>query len=150
MTRQSLIGLAAGLLFGMGLALSGMADPSRVRGFLDVFGPWDPTLAFVMAGALLPAALAWRLRQHLPKPLAATSYSLPATSPIDRKLLIGAAIFGFGWGVAGLCPGPALTDLALRPAPAALFTLAMLAGMALHSWRPAGRKDAAAAARPSP
>jgi uncharacterized membrane protein YedE/YeeE len=124
--------LLAGVLFGAGLALSGMVDPARVRGFLDLFGAWDPTLAFVMGGAIVPMALAWRVRARLPAPLLAASFNVPATGSIDRRLAAGALIFGIGWGISGLCPGPALADLALAPRPALLFVGAMLAGMALH------------------
>jgi uncharacterized membrane protein YedE/YeeE len=140
MIRQTLIALFAGTLFGAGLVISGMADPARVRAFLDVFGGWDPTLAFVMAGALLPMAAAWRIQGRATAPLAAAKFELPTTRGIDGKLLGGAAIFGIGWGIAGLCPGPAIADLALRPVLATSFVLAMLAGMALRTWRhPAGR-----------
>lgn len=129
--RQSLLALAAGALFGAGLALSGMADPAKVRGFLDIFGRWNPALAFVMGGALLPMGIAWRIQARLRAPLAASGFSLPDTRKIDSRLVAGAAIFGIGWGVAGLCPGPAFADLALAPAPAAIFVLAMVAGMAV-------------------
>ena len=109
------IALISGLLFGAGLAYSGMADPARVQSFLDLFGTWDPTLAFVMGGAVLPMAVAWMIKSRLASPLAATSFDLPGTSKIDRSLAIGAILFGMGWGIAGLCPGPALADLALAP-----------------------------------
>ncbi|WBO59529.1 YeeE/YedE family protein [Acidocella sp. MX-AZ03] len=105
--RQISLALFAGLLFGAGLALSGMCDPAKVRGFLDIFGAWNPTLAFVMGGALLPMALAWRVQRKLRAPLAAPAFSLPGTSGLDAKLLGGAALFGIGWGIAGLCPGRA-------------------------------------------
>ncbi len=131
MMRQILIALAAGILFGAGLALSGMADPAKVRGFLDIFGVWNPTLAFVMGGALVPMAFAWRIQAKLRAPLVAASFTLPDTHKIDTRLVAGAAIFGIGWGVAGLCPGPAIADLALAPRGAVVFVLAMLAGMAL-------------------
>jgi uncharacterized protein len=130
MTRA--IALLAGLLFGAGLALSGMTDPLRVRGFLDLRGAWDPTLAFVMAGAVSIMALAWVIRQRIQAPLAAQTFDLPATGTIDRKLAAGALLFGMGWGIGGLCPGPAIANLAVMPAQAALFVAAMLAGMALH------------------
>ena len=126
------IGLLAGLIFGAGLALSGMADPSRVRGFLDIAGAWDPTLAFVMGGALVPMVIAWRLRARLDRPWGAPAFDLPTRRRPDRALLTGAVLFGLGWGVAGLCPGPAIADLSLAPLPAAIFVLAMLAGMGLH------------------
>jgi uncharacterized membrane protein YedE/YeeE len=129
--RQIALALLAGLLFGAGLALSGMCDPAKVRGFLDIFGAWNPTLAFVMGGALLPMALAWRLQRKLRAPFAAASFNLPATQALDAKLLGGACLFGIGWGIAGLCPGPGLADLAFAPAPASLFVLAMFAGMGI-------------------
>ncbi|MBY6241730.1 DUF6691 family protein [Methylosinus sp. Sm6] len=131
-TRSAVLGLLCGLLFGAGLALSGMADPARVRGFLDLFGAFDPTLAFVMIGALVPMAIAWRIRRRMDKPLVETAFDLPPTDPIDARLVIGAALFGVGWGIAGLCPGPALVDLALAPLSAIPFVLAMALGMFLQ------------------
>lgn len=131
-TRATALGLFCGALFGAGLAISGMADPARVRGFLDLFGAFDPTLAFVMIGALAPMAIAWRIRRRLDKPLVEETFDLPPTSPIDLRLVSGAAMFGVGWGLAGLCPGPSIADLALAPWNAAPFVAAMAAGMALH------------------
>ncbi len=131
-SRQVLISLAAGLLFGAGLALSGMTDPSRVRAFLDVAGAWDPTLAFVMGGALAPMTLAWRVMRRLERPIAAGMFDLPQSSVIDARLVGGAALFGVGWGASGLCPGPAIANLALQPAHAGLFVIAMLGGMVLQ------------------
>jgi len=130
------IALISGLLFGAGLAYSGMADPARVQSFLDLFGTWDPTLAFVMGGAVLPMAVAWMIKSRLASPLAATSFDLPGTSKIDRSLAIGAILFGMGWGIAGLCPGPALADLALAPKAVLPFVVAMLVGMAAHRFIP--------------
>ena len=127
-----LIALASGLLFGAGLAISGMADPMRVRAFLDLFGAWDPTLAFVMGGAMVPMAIAWAIKSKLETPLAAPLYELPDTAVLDRPLAIGAVLFGMGWGVAGLCPGPALADLAITPLAVLPFVAAMFVGMALH------------------
>ncbi|MGE4480199.1 DUF6691 family protein [Acidocella sp.] len=129
--REAAIALLAGLLFGAGLALSGMADPAKVRGFLDIFGDWNPTLIFVMAGAMLPMALAWLVQRRLRAPLAADHFNLPGTSKIDSKLVAGAVIFGIGWGVAGLCPGPGWVDLALSPREAGIYVVAMLVGMGL-------------------
>ncbi|MBJ7439602.1 MAG: YeeE/YedE family protein [Sphingopyxis sp.] len=137
MKRQMLIALVAGALFGAGLALSGMADPQRVRGFLDLFGAWDPTLAFVMAGAIAPMAIAWRLHNRMIAPLAAPVFSLPTNQDLDPRLIGGAVLFGIGWGIAGLCPGPAIADLAIAPVPAATFVAAMLGGMILHRLLPA-------------
>ncbi|WCT75749.1 YeeE/YedE family protein (plasmid) [Sphingomonas naphthae] len=128
--------LLAGVLFGAGLAISGMADPARVRGFLDLLGAWDPTLAFVMAGAIMPMAIAWMTQQRMERPVAADAFVLPGTRSIDRRLAIGAVLFGVGWGIAGLCPGPAIADLAIAPLPAGLFVIAMIAGMALHRLLP--------------
>lgn len=132
--KQTAIALAAGLLFGAGLAVSGMADPQRVQAFLDLFGAWDPTLAFVMGGAMVPMAIAWTIQRRMAAPVAAQKFELPGTTGIDRKLAIGALIFGAGWGIGGLCPGPAIADLAIAPAPAAMFIAAMLAGMAVHKF----------------
>ncbi|WP_371420822.1 DUF6691 family protein [Tardiphaga sp.] len=137
MTRQFLLALLAGALFGAGLAVSGMADPQRVRGFLDLFGAWDPTLAFVMGGALIPMAIAWRVQKRMSAPLAAKRFVLPSTRDLDPRLIGGAALFGIGWGTAGLCPGPAIADLAVAPSPAAVFVVAMLAGMLVHRLLPA-------------
>jgi uncharacterized protein len=124
--------LVAGTLFGSGLALGGMTDPARVRGFLDVFGDWDPTLAFVMGGAVLVMAAAWRIQKRLRHPLLARAFALPERSDINLPLVGGAAVFGIGWGIAGLCPGPGLAVLAIAPEKGLWFVGAMLAGMALH------------------
>ena len=132
MRRQLFIALFAGALFGAGLAFSGMADPQRVRGFLDLFGTWDPTLAFVMGGALVPMAIAWRVQKRMTAPVSAVQFSLPTKRDLDLRLIGGASLFGIGWGAAGLCPGPAIADLAIAPVPAAVFVLAMLSGMILH------------------
>jgi uncharacterized membrane protein YedE/YeeE len=130
--KQTAIALAAGLIFGAGLAVSGMADPQRVQAFLDLFGAWDPTLAFVMGGAMIPMAIAWVVQRRMAAPVAASRFDLPGTNRIDPRLAIGGLIFGAGWGIGGLCPGPAIADLAIAPAPAAMFIAAMLAGMAVH------------------
>lgn len=127
--RARFVSLLSGLLFGAGLAVSGMADPARVRAFLDVMGPWDPTLAFVMGGAMLPMIVAWRIKARIDHPLASSDFHVPSISKVDGKLIGGSALFGIGWGIAGLCPGPAIAGLAIRPLPAALFVAAMLSGM---------------------
>lgn len=132
MKRQLPVAMFSGALFGAGLAVSGMADPQRVRGFLDLFGTWDPTLAFVMVGALMPMAIAWRVQKRMTSPVSAVQFSLPIHRDLDARLIGGAALFGVGWGVAGLCPGPAIADLAIAPVPAAVFVVAMLGGMILH------------------
>ena len=137
MNRQITIALFAGALFGAGLAVSGMADPQRVRGFLDLFGAWDPTLAFVMGGALIPMAIAWRIQKRMMAPVSAPRFALPTRRDLDIRLIGGSALFGVGWGIAGLCPGPAIADLAIAPVPAAIFVAAMLGGMILHRRLPA-------------
>jgi uncharacterized membrane protein YedE/YeeE len=131
----ALLALAAGLLFGAGLALGGMTDPAVVLGFLDVAGAWNPTLAFVMGGALAVTTLGYRLAFYRARPLLAGRFSLPRASAIDARLLGGAALFGIGWGLAGYCPGPALASLASAHAGTAVFVLAMLAGLAVAKVR---------------
>ena len=130
----SLVAVAglSGLLFGGGLALGGMTDPARVRGFLDLFGEWDPTLAFVMGGAVLVMALAWLLQRRMQHPVFDTRFSLPDRSDITSPLVGGAVLFGIGWGIAGLCPGPGIANLAIAPVEASVFVVSMLAGMAIH------------------
>lgn len=130
--KQAIIALLSGTVFGLGLAISGMMNPLRVRGFLDLFGDWDPTLAFVMGGAVLVMAIAWRIQRRMEQPVACESFALPGTSQIDIKLLTGAALFGVGWGLAGLCPGPAIASLATNILPAATFVVSMLVGMAAY------------------
>jgi len=127
-----MIALIAGALFGGGLALSGLADPARVRAFLDIFGDWDPTLAFVMAGAILPMALAWRIQRRMPRPVAADDFCVPTTRTLDAPLAAGALLFGIGWGLTGICPGPAIANLGLAPLAVLPFLAAMLVGMLLH------------------
>lgn len=142
--RAVLAGLS-GLLFGCGLAISGMIDPARVLGFLDPFGRWDPTLAFVLGGAVLVSGCGTLIRRAMRRPILAEHFDLPATRPIDARLLAGAAIFGVGWGLAGFCPGPALADLSLGRTDVLVFVAAMLIGMVLHRLtaqpgEPAGKK----------
>lgn len=131
MIRDTLIPLVAGTIFGAGLTIGGMTDPARVRGFLDLFGAWDPTLAFVMGGAVLVMALAWMLQRKMQRPAFAEGFSLPDRSDITPRLVGGAALFGVGWGIAGLCPGPGFAAMAIAPASAAVFVAAMLVGMLL-------------------
>lgn len=123
--------LAAGLLLGLGLIVSGMADPAKVLNFLDIAGRWDPSLAFVMGGAVAVAFAGFALARRRGRPFHAAGFAWPTARAIDARLLSGAAIFGIGWGLAGFCPGPALVALGLGSAGAAVFVLAMLAGMAL-------------------
>ena len=118
MIRRLLPPLVSGILFGGGLAIGGMTDPARVRGFLDVLGEWDPTLAFVMGGAVVVMALAWRVQSRMARPIFAERFSLSDRNSLDLRLIGGAALFGVGWGVAGLCPGPAVASLSVAPAMA--------------------------------
>lgn len=131
MIRDILVPLLAGTIFGAGLMLGGMTDPARVRGFLDLFGAWDPTLAFVMGGAVLVMAAAWLLQKRMQRPVFAGSFALPDRSDITVKLVGGSALFGIGWGIAGLCPGPGFAALAIEPFSAAIFVAAMFGGMLL-------------------
>ena len=127
-----LVALFSGVLFGLGLVVSGMVNPAKVLGFLDVAGDWDPTLAFFMGGALLVAVPAFRVILKRPRPVLAEEFDLPAKKDLDARLLAGSALFGVGWGLAGFCPGPAVTALASGLAPAFVFVAAMVAGMALY------------------
>lgn len=125
------LGFLSGLVFGLGLILSGMADPAKVLNFLDLFGAWDPSLAFVMGGASLTAFFGYRLVWRRSAPLAAPAFDLPTATAIDAPLLSGAAIFGIGWGIGGFCPGPAWTSLALASPGIVVFLPAMLVGIVL-------------------
>mgnify|MGYP000277050016 FL=1 len=131
MSRVTLLAAASGTLFGAGLTIGGMTNPARVRGFLDIFGDWDPTLAFVMGGAVIVMAFAWAIQRRMDTPRWASSFKLPDTSDLTPKLVGGSAIFGIGWGIAGLCPGPGFAALVIEPAKAAAFVASMLGGMVL-------------------
>ena len=127
-----------GLLFGLGLILSGMTDPGKVAGFLDLAGAWDPSLAFVMVGAIVVSLYAFLFAHDRTRAFLGGAIQLPTTRYIDGRLVVGSLVFGVGWGLAGFCPGPALVSLGAGHWQAALFVLAMLAGMALHglgTWR---------------
>ena len=123
---------AAGLLFGVGLILSGMTDPGKVIGFLDVFGRWDPSLALVMGGAVLVGVFAFALAARRVKTFFGGAMHLPKNSDIDRRLVGGSLVFGVGWGLAGFCPGPALVSFASGQEKAAIFVAAMLGGMVIY------------------
>jgi uncharacterized membrane protein YedE/YeeE len=129
-----LVALFAGAHFGLGLAVSGMMNPAKVIGFLDFAGEWDPTLAFVMGGALLVTIPAFRLILGRPRPILAGDFALPAKSTLDARLLGGAALFGVGWGLSGFCPGPAVAALVTGLTPVFAFVAAMVAGMVLYAW----------------
>lgn len=128
-----LAAFAAGLVFGAGLLLSGMSDPAKVIGFLDVSGAWDPSLAFVMAGAIAVAFFAFRLAGRRAKSFLGGAMQLPARRDIDPRLVAGSLAFGVGWGLSGFCPGPALVALGAGHVEAAVFVGAMLAGMLFHA-----------------
>ena len=121
--------LLAGLVFGLGLIVSGMADPAKVLGFLDLGGAWDPSLAFVMAGAIAVGALAFAVAKKRTVSFLGAMMKLPASRDIDRRLVIGSVVFGIGWGVAGFCPGPGLVALGMGEVKALAFVVAMLVGM---------------------
>ncbi len=126
--------LFAGLVFGLGLVISGMINPAKVQNFLDVAGTWDPSLALVMGAALVVAGVGYRLVLRRERPLFEASFQVPTLRTLDASLLGGAAIFGFGWGVGGFCPGPAITAAALGQTDVYLFLAAMFAGIAGYRW----------------
>ena len=128
---QIFVALVVGLLFGIGLIVSGMIDPSKVLGFLDLAGEWDPSLAFVMAGAVLVGTIAFGLAAKRSRTLLGDVMRLPSATAIDRRLVLGGALFGVGWGLAGYCPGPALASVVLGGPKPVVFVLSLLAGMAM-------------------
>lgn len=142
--KRGLVAFTAGAIFSAGLCVSEMTQPSKVLAFLDFTGNWDPSLAFVMIGAIAVAALAFRLAARRPAPIVGDRFHLPERrAPIDARLLSGAALFGVGWGLSGLCPGPALTSLGSGQIGSLVFVTAMVAGMVLHD----ASERAAASAR---
>ena len=132
--KQSIIALSSGFVFALGLGLAGMTDPSKVISFLDIAGDWDPSLAFVMAGAIAVYAPAYRLVTRREAPLAGPRFHLPTRRDIDARLIVGAVLFGVGWGLGGFCPGPALVSSVNLGLDALVFTGSMLLGMAAFSW----------------
>jgi uncharacterized membrane protein YedE/YeeE len=136
-----LVALASGLLFGLGLAVSQMINPAKVIAFIDIFGDWDPSLAFVMAAAIPLAAVGFRIGARRAAPLCAEQFSPPLQTRVDGSLILGAVVFGVGWGLVGYCPGPALATLPLGDSRTWLFVAAMLIGMgAYRGWRAAAQK----------
>lgn len=123
------LGFLSGLVFGVGLVISGMSNPAKVLNFLDLAGPWDPSLAFVMGGATATAFLGYRLVWRRSSPIVGTGFDVPGKTRIDRPLIVGATVFGIGWGIGGYCPGPAWTALALLAPGTLVFLPAMLAGL---------------------
>jgi hypothetical protein len=128
---RTLVAFVTGLVFGLGLLLSGMADPAKVLGFLDLAGAWDPSLMFVMGGAVGVGTVAFAAARRRTRSLLGEPMHLPTKTPIDRRLIAGALLFGAGWGLAGFCPGPAVVALGLGEAKAVVFVAAMLVGMGL-------------------
>lgn len=127
--KVGLAAFAAGVIFALGLGISGMTQPSKVIGFLDLAGRWDPSLALVMVGAIAVHAAAVRLIRRRPRPLLGERFDVPSRADVDARLLAGAAVFGIGWGLAGYCPGPAVTSTVSGLAAPLIFTASMLAGM---------------------
>ena len=145
---QMLAALSCGLIFGWGLLISGMVEPTKVIGFLDVFGAWDPSLAVVMAAALGVSGVGFRLVAARPRPVFAAQSSWPTRTDVDAPLVIGAILFGVGWGLVGLCPGPALENLATLSPRVIAFVVAMACGMGLHRlWQ--GLRSEAAVRQPT-
>jgi len=131
---RNLFSFLAGGLFGAGLMVSGMTDTRKVIGWLDIFGDWDPTLAFVMGGAILPMMVAWNLTTRRARAMLGTQFPAPSEPRIGRNLVIGSAMFGAGWGLAGLCPGPAVASISWGGLGGAVFLAAMVAGMYVQPW----------------
>lgn len=128
---RNLAALAGGLVFGIGLTISQMVNPQKVLAFLDVFGSWDPSLAFVMGGALIITAVGYRLVWRRKAPVFETRFQVPGNRSVDARLATGAVLFGIGWGLVGLCPGPVISALTLGSWPVVLFLVAMALGMGL-------------------
>ncbi len=147
--RQILASLAAGAVFGVGLAVAQMTDPLKVLAFLDIAGDWDPSLAFVMAAAIPVAALGVAIGRRHERPLLVPQFPPAPGAAIDKRLLTGAALFGAGWGIVGYCPGPALASLGNLSWQTAVFVVSMLAGMAAFRWLPA-TAGISRARRPAP
>ena len=127
-----LFGFFSGLIFGIGLILAGMTEPLKVKGFLDLAGAWDPSLALVMAGAIALAAVAFALAKRRQRSWTGTPFDIPTNRSIDRRLVAGGILFGIGWGIGGFCPGPALVALGSGMGAAGVFVAAMLVGMVAH------------------
>ena len=142
MPAHTLSAFLVGLLFGLGLVVSGMSDPFKVIGFLDIAGPWDPSLAFVMAGAVVVGLVAYRIAGRRTAALLGGPMQLPAAQGIDRRLVIGSLAFGVGWGLAGFCPGPSLVAMGAGYGKGAAFVVAMVAGMAIYELLQRGRARA--------
>lgn len=145
MLKNRISEFVVGLVFGLGLILAGMTDPGKVIGFLDLAGTWDPSLAFVMGGAIAVAVAAFALARKRTQSFLGGAMHLPTRSDIDQRLIVGSLVFGAGWGIAGFCPGPAIVSLAAGQPKALLFVVAMLVGMAIFEIQER-RKDSGAVA----
>jgi hypothetical protein len=143
-TLRALVALLVGVVFGVGLALAQMVDPLKVLGFLDVAGAWDASLLFVLGGAVVVAAIGFRLALRRPAPPFDDRFQLPVARPVNAALIAGAAIFGIGWGLGGYCPGPAVASLGFGNAEALWFVPAMLVGAGLQRWQARSHQAAAA------
>ena len=130
---NKIVALLCGIIFGIGLVISEMINPEKVLGFLNIFRDWDPSLAFVMIGALIVSTPIFRLFKNKNKPVLSSNFSIPANKEIDKKLIIGAIFFGSGWGLIGLCPGPAITSIALLNMSSVIFVVSMFIGFYLGS-----------------
>lgn len=131
---KNIIGLLAGLLFGFGLLLSGMTDPAKVQGFLDIFGAWDISLALVMGGGLIVAFIGVKIAKRQQNSWIGSVIEMPTKTTINKKLLIGAMLFGIGWGLVGICPGPGIVLLGIGQWQAYIFIPAMVVGMLIYQW----------------
>ena len=138
---RNIVALAAGIVFGLGLAVSQMTNPEKVLSFLDVAGAWDPSLAFVMGGAVIVSMVMFRLVLKRPQPVFGHKFYLPTRESIDTRLVGGAAVFGIGWGLVGLCPGPAISSLAFGQTESFVFVAAMLVGSVAARFRPTARAE---------
>jgi len=132
--KKNFIALLSGIIFGLGLSLSQMVNPDKVIGFLDIFGQWDPSLAFVMIGALLVSFISFRLVLKRPEPILEQSFHLSTRKDIDKALLTGAAMFGIGWGISGFCPGPAIAGMGMGNIEAVVMVFSIYAGFFFQRW----------------
>ena len=130
---NKIVSLLCGIIFGIGLVISQMINPAKVLGFLNLFGEWDPSLAFVMIGALIISSPSFHLFKNKEKPIFSSSFSIPNKKGIDKELIFGSILFGAGWGLVGLCPGPAITSIALFNVSSAIFVVSMFIGFYIAS-----------------